>query len=237
MPRRRAVRPTGSIGKIPGPGILKLLQHSGARFRPSGRPTSAARYPVLMLFRGFSRREGAENAISINLLRRLSRPPLFARAEKRRPGEIPFRRRGAASRKPRPRPRRTPPAPPSERRAREMGGPAHSPWARIGPRGERAWSKRFNARRAGFGTGLDCAAPPAPETGAAAGGMALGPARAGTPAAMEAGGSGAGGTRPRRAFDAPGRTMPAMPPGASRARIRRAKRTRRPALRENGRVL
>jgi hypothetical protein len=84
--RFKAIRPTESIGKIHGFGILKLFQHSGARFRRSGRPTSAARYPVLMLFRGFSRRSGAENANKTNLLRQKSRSSLFAGSEKRRPG-------------------------------------------------------------------------------------------------------------------------------------------------------
>jgi len=80
------IRPTGNIGKIPGFGILKLFQHSGARFRLSGRPTSAARVPVLMLFRGFSRRVGAENANKTKKLRQKSRSSLFDGAEKRRPG-------------------------------------------------------------------------------------------------------------------------------------------------------
>ena len=82
----KAIRPTGNIGNNLGFSILKLFQHSGARFRRSGHSTSAARYPVLMLFRGFSRRVGAENANKTNLLRQKSRSSLFARAEKRRPG-------------------------------------------------------------------------------------------------------------------------------------------------------
>jgi hypothetical protein len=39
-----------------------------------------------MLFRGFPRRSGAENANKTKRLRQKSRPSLFARAEKRRPG-------------------------------------------------------------------------------------------------------------------------------------------------------
>jgi len=39
-----------------------------------------------MLFRGFSRLVGAENANKTNLLRHKSRPSLFDGAEKRRPG-------------------------------------------------------------------------------------------------------------------------------------------------------
>jgi hypothetical protein len=73
-------------GKRPVSGILKRFQHSGARFRRSGRPTSAARYPVLMLFRGFSRRVGAENGNKTKKLRQKSRSSLFDGAEKRRPG-------------------------------------------------------------------------------------------------------------------------------------------------------
>jgi len=84
--QHKAIRPHENSGKNPVSGSLKLFQHSGARFRRSGRPTSAARYPVLMLFRGFSRRVGAENANKTNLLRQKSRSSLFARAEKRRPG-------------------------------------------------------------------------------------------------------------------------------------------------------
>jgi hypothetical protein len=72
-----AIRPPEHGGKTLGRSISKHFQHSGARFRPSSRPRSAARNPVLMLFRGFSRWIGAENASKTRLLRQLSRSSLF----------------------------------------------------------------------------------------------------------------------------------------------------------------
>jgi len=76
MPNKRPAN-NQHIGKRPISGILKLFQYSGARFRRSGRSKSAARYPVLILFRGFSRRVGAENASKTKMLRQKSRSSLF----------------------------------------------------------------------------------------------------------------------------------------------------------------
>lgn len=73
----QAIRPPGNGGKSFGRSASERFQHSGARFRPSGRPRSAARVPVLMLSRGISRRAGAEHASKTKLLRHISRSSLF----------------------------------------------------------------------------------------------------------------------------------------------------------------
>ena len=73
----QAIRPPGHGGKTLGRSISKHFQYSGARFRRSDRSQSAARVPVLILFRGFSRRIGAEYASKTKSLRQLSRSSLF----------------------------------------------------------------------------------------------------------------------------------------------------------------